>query len=48
MLDAESNNKYHFPNSVYFILSFHGGILEELLKVLKVYKVDNNLVGEEV
>jgi hypothetical protein len=48
MLDAETNNKYCFPNNVYSILSFHGGITEELLKVFKVYKVDNNLVGGEV
>jgi len=48
MLDVETNNKYCFPNSVYFVLSFHGGITKELLKVLKVYKVDNNLVGGEV
>jgi hypothetical protein len=48
MLDAEVNNKYRFPKSVYFILSFHGGFTEELLKAFKVYKVDNNLVGGEV
>jgi len=48
MLDVEANNKYHFPKSVYFIFSFHGGIMEELLKAFKVYKVDNNLVGGEV
>ncbi len=48
MLDVEANNKYCFPKSVYSILSFHGGIMEELLKALKVYKVDNNLVGGEV
>ncbi len=48
MLDAEANNKYHFPKSVYSILSFHEGITEELLKAFKVYKVDNNLVGGEV
>ncbi len=48
MLDAEANNKYRFPRSVYSILSFHGGITEELLKAFKVYKVDNNLVGGEV
>jgi hypothetical protein len=48
MLDAEANNKYCFPKSVYSIVSFHGGIMEELLKALKVYKVDNNLVGGEV
>ncbi len=48
MLDAEANNKYHFPKCVYSILSFHGGITEELLKAFKVYKVDNNLVGGEV
>jgi 23S rRNA maturation-related 3'-5' exoribonuclease YhaM len=47
-LDAEANNKYRFPKSVYSILSFHGGITEELLKAFKVYKVDNNLVGGEV
>ncbi len=48
MLDAEANNKYRFPKSVYSILSFHGGITKELLKAFKVYKVDNNLVGGEV
>jgi hypothetical protein len=48
VLDAEANNKYCFPKSVYSILSFHGGITEELLKTFKVYKVDNNLVGGEV
>ncbi len=48
MLDTKANNKYRFPKSVYSILSFHGGITEELLKAFKVYKVDNNLVGGEV
>ncbi len=48
MLDAKANNKYCFPKSVYSILSFHGGITEELLKAFKVYKVDNNFVGGEV
>jgi len=48
MLDVEANNKYRFPKSVYFILSFHGGIMEEFLKAFKVYKVDNNLVGGKV
>ncbi len=48
MLDAEANNKYRFPKNVYSILSFHGGITEELLKAFKIYKVDNNLVGGEV
>jgi hypothetical protein len=48
MLDAEANNKYHFPKSVYSILSFYGGIIEEFLKAFKVYKVDNNLGGGEV
>jgi hypothetical protein len=48
MLDAEANNKYHFPKNVYSILSFYGGITEEFLKVFKVYKMDNNLVGGEV
>ncbi len=48
MLNAEANNKYRFPKSVYSILSFHGGITKELLKAFKVYKVDNNLIGGEV
>ncbi len=48
MLDAKTNNKYRFPKSVYSILSLHGGIMEELLKAFKVYKMDNNLVGGEV
>jgi 23S rRNA maturation-related 3'-5' exoribonuclease YhaM len=48
MLDVKSNNKYRFPKSVYSILSFHGRILEELLKAFKAYKMDNNLVGGKV
>jgi hypothetical protein len=48
MLNAEANNKCCFPKSVYFILSFHRGIMEELLKSFEVYKMDNNLIGGEV
>jgi len=48
MFDVESNNKYHFPKSVYSILSFHGGTMEEILKAFKVDKVDDNLVGGDV
>jgi len=48
MFDVESNNKYRFPKSVYSILSFHGGTMEELLKAFKVDKVDNNLVGGDI
>ncbi len=48
MLDVEANNKYRFPKSVYFILSFHGGITKDLLKAFKVYKVDNHFLGGEV
>ncbi len=46
MLDAKTNNKYRFPKSVYSILSFHGGITEELLEAFKVYKMGNNFGGE--
>ncbi len=48
MLNAKANNKYCFPKNVYSILSFHIGIMEELLKAFEVYKVDNDLIGGEV
>jgi hypothetical protein len=37
-----------FPRVYISILSFHGGITEKLLIALKVYKMDNNLVGGKV
>jgi hypothetical protein len=48
MLNVEANNKYCFPKNVYSILSFHEGIIEELLKAFEVYKVDNNLISGKV
>jgi hypothetical protein len=46
MLDVKLNNKYRFPKSVYSILSFHGRIVEELLKAFKVDKWTINSLVE--